>query len=129
MSFLDDLALWFHVIAELIAGSILIFQPLLFAPAPDGIDHVEALRGIGNGAFCIGVLGVCLLVKEKEERPRFAFGVIGLYHFGVVVLQLRHPLLGVPYWLAPGFHGLLLLQFMRAAMSARGSHKRRLHTM
>ena len=36
MSFLDDLALWFHVIAELIAGATF-FQPLLFAPAPTGL--------------------------------------------------------------------------------------------
>ena len=115
----DELALGAHVLAELIAGTILLVQPLLFAPSPDGVNHEEALRGIGNGAFCIGVVGACVLREKREKRPQWAFAAMALYHANVVVLQLRHPLLGVPYWLAPLFHGLLLARFVEVALRTK----------
>ena len=40
----DDVALGAHVIAEVIAGVILLIQPQLFAPNMDGKNHEEALR-------------------------------------------------------------------------------------
>ena len=112
----DDVALGLHVLAELVAGSILLLQPRLFAADPDGVNHVEALRGIGNGALCVGVLGLCVFLSDRALRPQWAFATMALYHFGVVVLQLRHPLLGVPFWLAPLFHALLLARFAQAAL-------------
>ena len=116
----DDVALGAHVIAEVIAGVILLIQPQLFAPNMDGKNHEEALRGIGNGAFCVGVIGLALLrQQDREKRPQWAFATMALYHAGVVALQLRHPLLGVPYWIAPLFHGLLLARFVQAALRTK----------
>ena len=122
---LDDIALGMHVLAEICAGLVLLFRPELFVPHPDGINHIEACRGIGNGAFSIGILGVCLMFSSAESRPWWGFAIMALYHLGVVVLQLLHPLLGVPYWLAPGFHSLLLFRFVYRAVNHRATSSRK----
>jgi hypothetical protein len=103
-----------HVVAELGAGSVLLVSPVLFAPTASSIDHQEALRGIGNGALSVALLGLALLTSGRSidsALGRFGFAILAQYHLGVVILQLKHPLLGIPWWLAPGFHGVLLLAF------------------
>lgn len=99
-----------HVVAELIAGLILCFAPYLFNST--GSDsQLETMRNIGNGAICVGLLGAALLSLIKSNRPNIFFGVIAQYHVGVVILQLRVPLEGVPIWPALLFHGGLAIWF------------------
>jgi hypothetical protein len=102
-----------HVLAELVAASVLLVAPSVFVPTA-AHDHQEALRGIGNGALSIALLGVALLMSGRQigtALGRCGFAILSQYHLGVVLLQLKHPMLGVPWWVAPGFHGLLLLAF------------------
>ena len=106
-------ALVLHIAAELISGAVLVLAPQLFVPGEISVDHTESLRGIGNGALSIGLLGLALLLSDESAGPWWAYAVVAQYHAGVVILQLKHPLLGLPYWLAPSFHGWLLLMFAR----------------
>jgi hypothetical protein len=105
-----------HVVVELLAGCILCFSPTIFAPTADD-ENAERLRNIGNGAVAIGLLGMGMLSLTPRSRPRVFYGVIAQYHVGVVWLQLRAPLISyVPWWLPPGFHSLLALFFIQAAL-------------
>eukprot|EP00658_Telonema_sp_P-2_P038093 TRINITY_DN27377_c0_g1_i1.p2 TRINITY_DN27377_c0_g1~~TRINITY_DN27377_c0_g1_i1.p2 ORF type:complete len:148 (-),score=22.73 TRINITY_DN27377_c0_g1_i1:378-821(-) len=110
-----------HVLAEMVAGVTLLLSPSVLVPGVLSADHTEALRSIGNGAITVGFIGVALLLASPPDRPRWAYAVIAQYHLGVVVLQLRHPMVGVPYGLAAGFHGLLLGGFVWLALAGGGT--------
>ena len=89
-------ALVLHVAAELISGTVLVLAPQLFVPGEISVDHTESLRGIGNGALSIGLLGLALLLSDESAGPWWAYVIVAQYHVGVVILQLKHPLLGLP---------------------------------
>jgi hypothetical protein len=108
---METVILCLHIVAELVAGFILCVSPLTFVPTASA-THSESLRGVGNGALGIGFVGVALLTLQRNSRPRVFYGVIAIYHLGVVWLQLRDPMPKIPWWLPPGFHGLLAVWFV-----------------
>ena len=111
---LTTVALLLHVLAELCAASVLLINPEIFVDGATFV-HQESLRGVGNGALSIGLVGAALLCTREDGSAlrRLAYGVVAQYHTGVVYLQIRHPLTDTPVWLAPAFHGFLLLCFLR----------------
>ncbi len=111
---LTTVALLLHVLAELCAASVLLVRPEVFVDGATFV-HQESLRGVGNGALSIGLVGAALLCTREDGSNfrRLAYAVISQYHVGVVYLQIRHPLADTPVWLAPAFHGFLLLCFLR----------------
>ena len=62
-------ALVLHIAAELISGAVLVLAPQLFVPGEISVDHTESLRGIGNGALSIGLLGLALLLSDRSAGP------------------------------------------------------------
>eukprot|EP00978_Attheya_sp_CCMP212_P041810 scaffold244569_cov61-Attheya_sp.AAC.1 len=106
------LALVLHAVAELITGTLLMTQPHLFAADnASSVDHAEAMRGIGNGALSILFVGLAMLLSHDRHRPRWAYAIMAQYHLGVCILQIKHPLPGVPLMGAIAFHGPLLACF------------------
>ena len=116
----ETLIIRLHVLVELIAGFILCCSPLTFVPLASA-THSESLRGVGNGALAIGFVGVALLTLPPTSRPNVFFGVIAMYHLGVVWLQLRAPMPNIPWWLPPGFHGLLAAWFVARSLQNKSS--------
>ena len=106
----EGVVLKIHVLAELVAGTILLLKPSFFNPNATA-SHMETMRGIGNGALSIGVVGLALL--NMDPRPTFLFAVLAQYHSLVVWLQLREPMPNMPARLPPFFHGLLAFYFLQ----------------
>ena len=114
MSSNERIVLFIHVLAELTAGTILLLSPTIFN-SDATLSHLESLRGVGNGAISIGLVGVALLNMKKTSQihqKKVLFGIIAQYHCFVVWLQLRHPIPGMEI-VAPGFHALLALYFLQ----------------
>jgi hypothetical protein len=106
----EGVVLKIHVLAEIVAGTILLLKPSFFNPNATA-SHMETMRGVGNGALSIGVVGLALL--NMDPRPTFLFAVLAQYHSLVVWLQLREPMPNMPAWLPPLFHGLLAFYFLQ----------------
>ena len=129
------LVLWLHVLAELSAGLILLVAPQVFEPQA-AFNQLEPMRGFGNGAVSVALVGMVLLWRAHRETRRIdtssgitsdgtvdsaLYGIIAQYHCGIAALQCRNPMKGVPVWLAPMFHGILALEFIRCAFQHRGA--------
>ena len=109
---MEEAVLLLHVVAQVYAAITLLFGHLLYdAPA----EKLESARSIGNGALCVALVGFALLLQQPHRRHGLYFGVIAQYHAGVTFLNLRHPLMDMPWWAAPGFHGVLFLWFAARA--------------
>jgi hypothetical protein len=86
--------------------SLLLLEPSVFAAG--SFDQHEAMRGFGNGAISVALLGVLLLLGPEPWVAGFLYAVLAQYHSVIVLLQLRNPLPPpAPPWLAPAFHGAL----------------------
>ena len=112
----ENLVLRLHVLAELIAGFVLLLSPSTFVPTATP-THSETLRGVGNGAISIGLVGVALLNMSIHSRPRILLGIIAQYHCVVVWLMLREPLPNLEI-IAPSFHGLFAIYFLQRILRA-----------
>ena len=112
--------LWIHVLAEGIAGMILLLRPSMFDPDAS-FEHREAMRGFGNGAIAVGLVGVAILAKGEKIGPAadVLYAIIATYHCVIVALQCRSPMKGAPVWLAPLFHGALASLFWAAFAGER----------
>ena len=116
----NKIALILHIVAELVTGLLLVFSPQVFSAGNLSLDHSEAIRGIGNGAISIGFVGLGLLISPAKQP--WAYGIMAQYHLGVVILQWKHPLPGVPLAGALAFHGPLLCYFTSKAIGGERSH-------
>ena len=106
--------LYLHIFAESIAGAILLFQPNIFEPGPVHFGHLEAMRGFGNGAVSVTLVGAALALdgKPNSRTATWLYAILAQYHLGIFVLQCRNPMKGAPVWLAPSFHGILAAAFL-----------------
>ena len=143
MSTVTALLLLVHVVAEGIAGLVLVLSPSVFENDAT-FKHHEAMRGFGNGALSITLVGITVLAHKHfggqrgHEKTRtelslvaFLYATLVQYHLGIVWLQFRNPLPPpTPFWVAPLFHGTLALVFSyqvtvytRATSAASKAHK------
>ena len=121
--FTDERVLLLHVVAQFYAATSLLLGRWLYVGAPE--DKIKEAIGVANGALCVCLVGLALLLQRPRERSRLYFGVISQYHAGVSFLQLQHPLAEMPWWAAPVFHGVLAFWFGARALrrsSARGQN-------
>ena len=112
--FSDERVLLLHVFVQFYAATSLLLGRWLYPGAPE--DKLKEAIGVGNGALCVCLVGFALLLQRPRERSRLYFGVISQYHTCVSVLQLQHPLVELPWWAAPVFHGLLAYWFAARAL-------------
>ena len=69
---LVDVVLILHILAEAVAGAIMAIDPSVFVPEA-GFSHLEAMRGFGNGAISVTLLGALLLSRRCCRRPLLLF--------------------------------------------------------
>lgn len=107
-----------HLLAEGIAGALLLLRPrLFFSQASAAHEHLA--RTFGLAAITLALLSLPALRRAPAESLRWLARLLLFYHLGVLVLQTMRPMEGTPPWLAPGFHGLLALAFALQAFARK----------
>ncbi len=115
-------ALTLHVLAELVAGILLLFSPAVFLGDTATYGHLETARGFGNGAISIALLGAVLLFRHStwpDHGVVWGFAILAQYHAVIIVVQLREPnYTPAMKALVSTFHGLMSVVFAATASRA-----------
>ena len=109
------------IINALVEGSVavmMLYFPETFFPEPDPALFNLA-KSFGVGASAITILSL-ILIRFRKSREAVMMGctVLAFYHTGIAVLQVINPMQGMPAWVAPTFHGLLVAGFVYYGVTA-----------
>jgi len=108
-----------HALVELSVAALMWADPGAFGLPTDPTTAALA-RSFGVGAGSVGLLSL-LLVRWWRGTAAVA-GLLSLaaYQAGIFVTQLLNPMVGVPVWVAPVFHGAFVVSFVVLAKRASG---------
>lgn len=110
--------LFFNFLVEFSAALLLFFAPQFFH-AQLTPDTIELSRSLGVGALVIALLTLRIAFSSNNELIRLGLWVVVLYHFGISIVQLLHPMPGVNPLFPPMFHGSIALWALATLSSLR----------
>lgn len=109
------------IINILVEGSVavlMLYFPDMILPNPDPSLYALA-KSFGVGASAITVMSA-ILIRFRKSREAVMLGctTLAFYHTGIAVLQVLNPMKGLPVWVAPLFHALLVAGFVYYGVTA-----------
>ncbi len=108
-----------HALVELSVAGLMWSDPGAFGLPTDPTTAALA-RSFGVGAGSVGLLSLLLLRWERGPAAVAGLATLAAYQAGIFVTQLLNPMVGVPVWVAPVFHGAFVVSFVVLANRVSG---------